>query len=417
MTRRRLLKRAGMAGAAVILGGAIVIDRTGESPDDSDIAFLPGFNDNFVEYSHSDLGNRTMARVSSCGGRCVRFGIDWGTVQADGPEHYDWSNYDPLFLQVLVHGLELMPTITGCPDWADPVTTTKGISGHMPRVPPSYNRSCDPRHDGDFGRFADATLRHFDAFSKDRDWPRAISAVEILNEPNIWNIGEMPPQRLAELAGAAADQVAASEADGAYSGPMRVISGGLSSLAGLAERDRPGQLVHAPWEDYLGELVAGGTGFDVGFHSYEISKPPAGILTIPEENPEDPSGRARQFAEWQAAGIVERIDVATSIASTDIWVTETGASSASTWSQDIFTPSYRAANGQAIQALALSRIAGALKSRDRVRSMLVHRLYSDDTAEPPPDHDSDSPHYQDGVFQAIDGPPKTAVAALAEAWN
>ena len=48
--------------------------------------------------------------------------------------------------------------------------------------------------------------------------------------------------------------------------------------------------------------------------------------------------------------------------------------------------------------------------------MIVHRLYSDDEAEPPPGDGQDSSHYQSGVYESIDGPPKLAVEALADAW-
>lgn len=417
LTRRSLIKRIGVAGIAILLGGALVARRATEGEAET-LSYLPGFNDDFLVYATSDIADTTMSRVASCGGRCVRFGVDWGVVQAEGPDQFDFTPYDQLYIQVLSHGLQLLPTVTGCPDWADPVTTTKGLPGSTPQVPPPYYRSCDPRHDHSFGRFVDATLQHFDAITRLYEVPPVISGVEITNEPNIWNIGEMPASRLRELASAAASEVARSQEAGAFSGPMRVISGGISSLAGLTEPDVLGNRVHPPWEDYLTELVADGpVEFDVGFHSYEISKPPAGTLTVPETDPAAPHGRMQEFAEWQASEIVARIDRAAAIVPTDIWVTETGASSASIWSTDIFSPTYRAVHGEAIQAYVLALVASALESEPRVRSMLVHRLYSDDEAEPPPTPDSDSAHYQDGVYDSIDGNPKAAVATLTQSWS
>ena len=156
--------------------------------------------------------------------------------------------------------------------------------------------------------------------------------------------------------------------------------------------------------------------FDVGFHSYELSKPPPGTLTTPEDNPPQPYARAVEFAIWQASQIVGLIDQALEITDQDIWLTETGASSASTWSQDIFSPGYRLAHGQEIQAEVLSGVANALKATTRCRAMLVHRLFSDELAEPPPSESSDSPYYQYGVYDSINGRPKLAVEALAQTW-
>ena len=48
--------------------------------------------------------------------------------------------------------------------------------------------------------------------------------------------------------------------------------------------------------------------------------------------------------------------------------------------------------------------------------MLVHRLFSDELAEPPPSESSDSPYYQYGVYDSINGRPKLAVEALAQTW-
>jgi|GEM_PF-3486531 len=416
LSRRSLLKRAGLAAAAVGFGGGIALGRLGQNGD-TGLDYLPGFNDDFIDYSVSSFADATMAKVRACGGRCVRTGVDWGHVQPDGPESYDWSAFAKLRSEARRAGVEVLPTIGGCPEWAGPVMTAGRRDWPGSPYPPGHFRTCSPAHDDDFGRFADAAIRYFDENAVS-DGPAAISAVEITNEPNTWTFGAVPAARISDLANAAVRQVGESQSAGSYSRPMRVVSGGLAPVSALGPGNPAGYPARQSWQEYLAELV--GTAppeFDVGFHSYELSKPPAGTLSMPEDNPVEPYARAREFAVWQAAQIVGLIDQALEITGQDIWVTETGASSASTWSRDIFSPEYRFAHGQEIQAEVLSGVANALKARKRCRAMLVHRLFSDEVAEPPPSENRDSAYYQYGVYDSTNGRPKLAVAALAQTWS
>lgn len=318
---------------------------------------------------------------------------------------------------MLVAGVEVLPSIHGCPEWADPVDPVSLAPGG-PRPYPEYFRTCSPSHDGDFGRFATATLRFFDA-------PRlthpelvpTISAVEILNEPNIVTFGEVPASRLFDLSQAAARAVQASQDAGEFSGEMSVVSGGLAPVIAVAPGNAGGFTPRPSWQEYLRELTGSEyPRFDVGIHSYETSKPPPGTLTEPERNVSDPYARAGQFAAWQADRILGRIDQALDLTDRDIWVTETGASSAGIWSKDIFTAGYRKAHGQRIQADVLTGVADALKSRPRVKAMIVHRLFDDNEVEPPPTSSADSIHYRSGVYESDLGRPKLAVPALAGSW-
>lgn len=377
--------------------------------------YLPGFNDDFVSYSGAGLAGSVMPKLKAAGGQAARIGVDWGLVQPDGPESWDFSSIEAIRIQAMVAGVQILPTVYGCPDWAGPVITASPRTGRQ-TYPADYFRTCSPEYDPDFGRFADRTIRHFDAPAFSGDAPRLIPGVEILNEPNFWTFGDVPAGRLIELTSAAAEAVAASARQGAFSAGMRVISGGLAPLSALAPGE--GAFPARPsWQEYLGVLSEAGGDFDIGFHSYETAQPPAGTLTIPERNPEDAFGRARQFAEWQSNRIVGKVDAALAITSRDVWVTETGASSAATWPDDIFTAGYRLAHGERIQAEVLTRVAAALESRPRCRSMIVHRLFSNDEAEPPTGSNESSDYYQYGVYDAIDGAPKLAVAALAAEWS
>lgn len=363
-----------------------------------------------------------MPKIELAGGRAARVGVDWGLVQPDGPDSWDFSSIEPVRIQAMLAGVQILPTVFGCPEWAQPVVTA-APRGRRRELPEAHFRTCAPRFDPDFGRFADRTLRHFDAPSRNEGRPRQVSGVEILNEPNFWTFGDVPVGRLLDLTGAAWEAVEASARAGAFSAPMRVISGGLAPVSALG----PGEGAFPPrpsWQEYLAELDASGAGFDLGFHSYETGRPPAGTLTVTEENPDDPFARAGQFAAWQADQIIGKIDAALEITSRDIWVTETGASSAATWPVDIFTPEYRREHGQQIQAEVLGRIADALKDRPRCRSMFVHRLFSNDAAEPLPSRAGADPslqtgasdYHQYGVYDSIDGAPKLAVARLASVW-
>ena len=413
LTRRTLLKRAGMTGAAIGLG-AVVLSQTvggGDGESGENESYLPGFNDDFVSYSHSGFADATMRKLKARGGRAIRFGIDWGQVQAAGRDTFDWSATNDLYSQALKYGVQMLPTLFGCPEWADPVVTASRWPGNDPELPPDYFRTCSADYDPDFGRFADQALRHFDAFSRYRGRNRVVTGVEILNEPNVWTFGAVPAGRLRELCDAAAARVDQSQKAGAFSGPMWVISGGPAPAVALEPDNQLGYPVRPSWQEYLSELVGDGEiGFDVGMHAYETAKPPEGVLTDPEDS-SDPFDRGRQYATWRAERIVEQIDEALEIVPGDLWLTETGASSAPVWPSDVFSPGYRGAHGQAMQAETLTGIADAISSRPRCRSMFVHRLFSDDRAEPP-----GTAHFQDGVYDSIDGKPKEAVEALAAAW-
>lgn len=416
LTRRTLLKRAG-AGTVLVLGTGFALERV-LGGDGRPRGYLPGFNDDFLPYSHSGFARPTMEKVRDSNGVALRFGVDWAEVQAAGPTSFDWSRYQSLYDLALEFGLELLPTVFGCPEWAGPVRTARRWSGNDPEFPADSFRTCSSEYDDRFGLFTDATLRHFDAFSKWQDRPTVVRAVEILNEPNSWTFGDVPAGRVRELCDAAAEAVAASQDSGAFSRPMRVVSGGLAPVTALEPGNRLGHPPRVAWQEYLGELLGEGpVGFDVGVHSYESSKPPAGTLGSAEDDPSDPFARGREYARWQVAGILARIDEATGLAPGDVWLTETGASSAALWPTDIFSPAYRARFGQQIQAEVLARIAEGLESRPRCRSMIVHRLYSDDRAEPPPGAGQNSPHYQSGIYESIGGPPKLAVDALTGVWG
>lgn len=420
LTRRKLLKRAGIYGAALGIAGMVkTADQLGaRSVSEPKFPYLTGFNDDFVSYSKSGFASATLDRVKSCAGRCIRFPVDWGDVQQESRTSFNWSSYDPIFGQALAAGVQLLPVILGCPEWANPVVTAARRDDLDPPYPADIYRTCSPSFDFAFADFVDQTLRHFDFFSKQHGYPTVVSGAEILNEPNLWSFGAVPAARVFQLTSASAAKVAASQAAGAYSGKMRVISGGPAPVLGIGPDNPKGHPPRPSWQRYLGDLVKSGpVNFDVGFHSYETSKPPDEILTIPEDNPSDPFARAREFANWQASRIVARFDEASTITSRDIWLTETGASSACIWSSDIFSSSYRAAHGPSIQAAVLAGIADSLKSRPRCRSMFVHRLYSDNLLEPPPTPASNSNHYQDGIYDSVNGNPKVAPFVLAERWS
>lgn len=412
LTRRSLLKRAG-AGAALLAGTGFLLERT--LSEDRPRGYLTGFNDDFLAYSATGFAGQTMQKVRRSNGTALRFGVNWGQVQAAGPRNFDFTPYNRLYGLALHHGLQLLPTVFGCPDWAGPVMHARRRTDAGPAFPDESFRTCSPEHDHRFGHFVAATMRHFDTFSM-HGRPTVIQAAEIFNEPNLWTFGEVPADRVRELANAAAEAVAADQAAGAFSVPMSVISGGLGPVSALQVRNRLGLPPRISWQQYLRELLDGPVRFDVGIHSYESGKPPGEVLDTAEENPSDQFSRGREYADWQADQILDRVDQTLELAPGDVWITETGASSAALWPEDIFSPAYRNEFGQRIQAEVLAQVAAGVRSRPRCRAMIVHRLFSNDQAEPPPGDGQNSAHFQSGIYESVNGQPKLAVKALAENW-
>jgi len=414
LTRRKFLRRAGGYGAALGATSAFGLFQAGEAQA-SPPNYLTGFNDDFNGYAGTSYASATLDRVKFCNGKAIRIGVNWADVQAGGPSSYDWTNYDTIYAQALGKGVQILPTVFGCPSWANPQVTAPPHPKTGLYPDPAY-RTCHPSYDSAFGNFVDQVVRHFDFFTKYYGLSKVITGVEITNEPNLWTFGSVPSSRLRDLTTAAANAVATSQGAGAFSGPMRVISGGLAPVSEIL----PGNPNFPPqqhWWAYLVDLVStGSTAYDVGFHSYELDKPPSSVLTIPENTPSNPFGRAAQYVNWQSTNIVDQIDLAHQLSGRDIWVTETGASSGCTWKNgvksDIFSDPYRATNGPTIQADVLAEIADEMKTRPWCKAMIVHRLYSNNTGEPP-----NTAYYQYGVYDAINGNVKVAAYVLQIHWS
>lgn len=424
ISRRELIKRLGMLGAAAtLMGGWSFPPPEPTAPAEP---FLTGFNDGFMSFEPAGRLPAALADLRAANGRAIRQNVDWRVVQPDEGGPYDWSTYDPLLRSLVDQGVQILPVLHGCPDWAGP------------QGPPEADASwhtCDPAHDDDFGGFAAEVVRFFDSPTREGA-PVTVRAIEIGNEPNTYVFGGVPAARLRELSNIAASQVEDHLVAGDYSfspaapDPIRVVSGGLATVAAIEGSGTfPTYPNRGEWRDYLEELVGGGDiAFDVGIHPYETNRPPNHLIEswAPEgTSPYSDGTKAVQYGAWQATEINSRYDdaeriVAANSPNAGLWVTETGASSANTWDLDIFQdPGYRQAWGERIQAGVLGSVAGHLASSPRCAAMFVHRLYSVDDAW---NEQPGQPHYRYGVYDpplTPEGPyvDKLARRALAARWG
>ncbi|WP_112874145.1 cellulase family glycosylhydrolase [Paracoccus endophyticus] len=222
-----------------------------------------------------------LADYAAMGVRWLRTDLNWGSVQKDGPDSFDWTEMDRIVDLAAAVGIGLLPVVGSAPEWAwsDP-------EGPSP-----------PRDPAEFARFVAAAV--------DRYAPRGISTWEIWNEPNL--DGPFPPRpdaaAYAALLKAAAPAIRAADPD------ATIILGGL---AAVTDTDSAGEAIAAV--EFLEAVYAQGAGgsFDaVGFHPY---------------TGEDLPDLAARGNSWRLmAGPIRDIMVAQGDAAKPIWITEYGA--------------------------------------------------------------------------------------------
>jgi len=418
------MKRMGRYGAAAALTGGLTFGGA-ETARAAPPSYFTGFNDGFLSLSDAGQLATALDHLKSAKGQAIRQNIDWRVVQPTQNGGYDWTRYTTLFGHLLNKDVQIIPVLHGCPSWANPQGP--------PQAPADWH-ICDQAHEEAFGKFAAETVRFFDSWSKAYGVPPKIKAVEVGNEPNLYMFGGVPAARLRQLSNIAAFHIHANYLLGNYSyppsspNPIRVISGGLAAVGAISGTGPyPNYPFRPDWKNYLQELVGGGynINFDVGIHPYETEKPPSGVVggwASEGSSPFSDGSKALQYGVWQAnqikATYYEAEAIVAANCSANLWVTETGTSSHSTWSVDVFQNSgYRQTWGQHIQGGVLSLVADYLRSRPRCRSMIVHRLYSDDSAEP-----VNGPFYRYGIYDPplTPGGPrveKVARASLTGAWS
>ncbi|MFV0294119.1 MAG: cellulase family glycosylhydrolase [Paracoccus sp. (in: a-proteobacteria)] len=142
-----------------------------------------------------------FADYARLGIRWLRTDLYWADVQANGPDSFDWSEFDHILKLAEDHDLWLLPVVGTTPKWAQKDKT----------------RPSTPANPADFARFMEEAVRRYT--------PRGIHAWEIWNEPNM--AGAWPPhpdpEGYAELLIAAHDAIKTANPD------ALVIFGGLAA--------------------------------------------------------------------------------------------------------------------------------------------------------------------------------------------
>ncbi|WP_196053558.1 cellulase family glycosylhydrolase [Paracoccus lichenicola] len=224
-----------------------------------------------------------FADYASMGVRWLRTDLYWASVQADGPDSYDWRDMDRIIDLAGVFGIRVLPVVGSTPEWAwqDP------------------ERPSPPRDPQDFGRFLKAAVARYA--------PRGIHTWEIWNEPNLE--GPFPPRP--DAAAYAALLKEGSAAIRAADPGATIILGGLAAATRTNLWGEPPAIAAV---EFLETVYAEGAGdsFDaVAFHPYTGA--------------DLPDLRARGNSWGLMAGPLRAVMAEHGDEAKAIWITEYGA--------------------------------------------------------------------------------------------
>lgn len=224
-----------------------------------------------------------FADYAAMGIRWLRTDLNWGSVQREGPDSFDWSEMDRIIDLAGAFGIRVLPVVGSTPEWAwrDP------------------ERPSPPRDPKAYGRFLKAAV--------DRYGPRGIHVWEIWNEPNLE--GPFPPRpdpvAYAALLKEAALAIRSADPD------ATIVLGGLAAVTTTDPDGRPPAIAAV---EFLETVYAEGAGdsFDaVGFHPYTWSD-------LPDLD-------ARRNSWGLMAGPMRAVMAAHGDEAKAIWITEYGA--------------------------------------------------------------------------------------------
>lgn len=117
-----------------------------------------------LQYMDRDEIDQSLDEAVALGADWVRTDLEWGVVQADGPDSYDWSGFDQVVASVNERGLELLPILLAAPEWAR-------------RDSCREEWACPPESAEDFVDFARAAAERYSG--------QGVDTWEIWNEQNI----------------------------------------------------------------------------------------------------------------------------------------------------------------------------------------------------------------------------------------
>lgn len=355
------------------------------------VPFARGFNDAFHSYAAGNDADIAFQRAREPWASHHRYWVSWAHVQQWGPNSYHWTaqpgdlgfpgwSYEKARAESNERDLRTLPLVAGCPTgW----------------IPENERAACRPDLRGQiadweliwyptsaqaidyFATFCVETLKYFDACHR-------VDAIEVWNEPNLPLGGmQMPVYHFRQILGAVCTKVAAANAAGYFSHPMKVISGGLYM-------DYQGE----SWKSYLNFFENVHPALEIGIHPYDTR---------------DHQGYAwDQAADRVVARVIELWEQAVPLTGRDLWVTETGASSRHPFTREGQKRALRKLVGRASNG-------GYFATRSRCKGVFLHRLYPAAHGQGQ-EEGPDEPFYQ---FSLLDPTwaPKEAWWMLVDEWG
>ncbi|MCL6105733.1 MAG: cellulase family glycosylhydrolase [Actinobacteria bacterium] len=216
----------------------------GGPPIGQRIGFTVG--DTFEKLSDSDL-EASMADIASLHVGWLRFEISWTQAQPQGPDQYDWSQFDRIVAAANRHGIKLLANLTYTPQWA-----------RLPACADAFQ--CAPADPAQFARFAGAAAEHFKA--------DAVHYWEIWNEPNIVYFWKPKPDARVYTELLKQTYMSIKRAD-----PQAVvISGGLSPVDTPQSTINPVVFLRSMYKDGAKNYMDA-----VGYHPYSFPALPSNV--------------------------------------------------------------------------------------------------------------------------------------------
>lgn len=218
------------------------------------------------------------------GVRWLRTDLRWDLVQAEGPDHYDWSTMDNVVSLARQRGIRVLPVVGYTPAWAR-------SNPEMPSPPADVQM---------FARFLVRAVKRYR--------PAGVRAWEVWNEPNMAMFWPPAPDPVLYASLLRASYAAIKNADP----EARVLLGGLAPAPETGPDD--GEIRYYGAADFLARVYAEAPEgpFDVlAFHPYSFPR-----------MPDDPAG----WSGWSImTGPIRRLMADNGDVTKQIWLTEYGA--------------------------------------------------------------------------------------------
>ncbi len=160
-------------------------------------------------WESDDLLMQDLDGMIAAGATWVGVDVDWPSIQAGGPNSWNWTPTDRLIFLARAKGLQVLATADYTPAWARPANTSDKYA---------------PQNESDFAIFAAAAAARYA--------PLGVHAWQIWNEPNTSDFWQPAPDAAAyaRLLIAGADAIHGSDPNSV------VMNGGLAPAPNVAGR-------------------------------------------------------------------------------------------------------------------------------------------------------------------------------------